>query len=97
MSDAGLRAACRQGWKACMGRTKPDKAKVGPWIHAWATSPTSAQLPRREYPYSPSASCAFHAAVNADQWNNFLRFSCEVRPDLSNVEENPAWPVLLDK
>lgn len=34
--------------------------------------------------------------INADQWSNFLRFSREVRPDLSNVEDNPAWPVLLD-
>ncbi|KAL4430988.1 hypothetical protein ABPG75_006244 [Micractinium tetrahymenae] len=34
--------------------------------------------------------------INADQWNNFLRFSREVRADLSNVDDNPAWPVLLD-
>ncbi len=75
-----------------MGRTKPDeRPRAGKML------PQSAWLPRREYPHSPPASCAPHAAVNADQWNNFLRFSREVRPDLSNVEENPAWPVLLDK
>lgn len=34
--------------------------------------------------------------VNADQWSNFLRFSREVSPDLSNYADNPAWPLLLD-
>ena len=34
--------------------------------------------------------------VNRDQWNNFLRFSREVRTDLSNSGDNPAWPLLLD-
>ncbi|PSC73760.1 DCN1 4 [Micractinium conductrix] len=34
--------------------------------------------------------------MNLDQWNNFLRFSREVAPDFSNVDDNPAWPVLLD-
>ncbi|KAL4859445.1 DCN1-like protein 2 [Chlorella vulgaris] len=34
--------------------------------------------------------------VNADQWANFLRFSREVKADLSNCEDNPAWPLLLD-
>ena len=27
---------------------------------------------------------------------SFLRFSREVRPDLSNYSDNPAWPLLLD-
>ena len=34
--------------------------------------------------------------MNADQWSNFLRFSIEVHPDMSNATENPAWPQLLD-
>jgi DCN1-like protein 4/5 len=34
--------------------------------------------------------------VNADQWACFLRFSREVRPDLGNAADNPAWPVIID-
>lgn len=34
--------------------------------------------------------------INADQWVNFLRFSLEVASDMSNAEDNPAWPVLID-
>ena len=34
--------------------------------------------------------------MNSDQWLNFLRFSQEVRADLSNAGDNEAWPVLLD-
>lgn len=34
--------------------------------------------------------------MSFDQWQNFLRFSLEVNADMSNAEDNPAWPVLLD-
>lgn len=37
-----------------------------------------------------------YKALNLDQWNAFLRFSEEVKPDLSNYDENLAWPLLLD-
>ncbi|KAL4426820.1 hypothetical protein ABPG77_006606 [Micractinium sp. CCAP 211/92] len=65
---------------------------------------TAAQMLALVLPGAPfvEAFCEFlteqkdYKKINADQWNNFLRFSREVRPDLSNVEENPAWPVLLD-
>lgn len=34
--------------------------------------------------------------INLDQWSNFLRFSQEVKADMSNAGDNPAWPLLLD-
>jgi DCN1-like protein 4/5 len=34
--------------------------------------------------------------LNMDQWVNFLKFSTEVREDMSNADENPAWPLLID-
>lgn len=34
--------------------------------------------------------------MTSDQWSNFLKFSQEVHADMSNAEDNPAWPVLLD-
>lgn len=35
--------------------------------------------------------------LNKDQWCNILEFSRQVKPDLSNYEEDGAWPVLLDE
>ncbi len=46
--------------------------------------------------------CAFlrgqaaYKTLNLDQWHSFLRFSAEVKEDLSNAGDNPSWPVLLD-
>ena len=37
-----------------------------------------------------------YKTINLDQWDNILRFSREVKEDMSNADENPAWPVLLD-
>ncbi|OAE26540.1 hypothetical protein AXG93_3817s1020 [Marchantia polymorpha subsp. ruderalis] len=37
-----------------------------------------------------------YKAMNLDQWNAFLRFCDEIKPDLSNYDENQAWPLLLD-
>lgn len=34
--------------------------------------------------------------MNSDQWSTFLKFSHEVHPDMSNANENPSWPLLLD-
>ncbi len=34
--------------------------------------------------------------INMDQWTNFLKFSLEVREDMSNADDNPAWPLLID-
>ncbi|KAL4524828.1 hypothetical protein Ndes2526A_g06932 [Nannochloris sp. 'desiccata'] len=34
--------------------------------------------------------------LNMDQWINFLKFSIEVREDMSNAGDNPAWPLLID-
>jgi DCN1-like protein 4/5 len=34
--------------------------------------------------------------INTDQWTNFLKFEREVKDDLSNYDDNPAWPLLLD-
>ena len=35
--------------------------------------------------------------MNKDQWFNVLEFSRSVAPDLSNYDEDGAWPVLLDE
>ncbi len=34
--------------------------------------------------------------LNMDQWTNFLKFSMEVTQDMSNADDNPAWPLLID-
>eukprot|EP00887_Chlorella_sp_A99_P005482 scaffold1.g5482.t1 len=34
--------------------------------------------------------------ISRDQWSQFLRFSREVRSDLSNYDDNPAWATILD-
>jgi DCN1-like protein 4/5 len=38
-----------------------------------------------------------YKSVNLDQWMNILEFSRSIRADLSNYDENSAWPVLLDE
>lgn len=35
--------------------------------------------------------------VNKDQWYNVYEFSRHILPDLSNYDEDGAWPVLLDE
>ncbi|XP_071950156.1 DCN1-like protein 4 [Antedon mediterranea] len=35
--------------------------------------------------------------VNKDQWCNILEFSRTILPDLSNHDEDGAWPVMLDE
>lgn len=35
--------------------------------------------------------------MNLDQWMNFLRFSREVSPDMSDADDNPAWPLMMDE
>ncbi|KAI9339372.1 hypothetical protein BDR26DRAFT_1007906 [Obelidium mucronatum] len=35
--------------------------------------------------------------INKDQWMSFFDFCMNVRADLSNYEDNSAWPVLLDE
>eukprot|EP01103_Thecamoeba_quadrilineata_P005021 TRINITY_DN14877_c0_g1_i1.p1 TRINITY_DN14877_c0_g1~~TRINITY_DN14877_c0_g1_i1.p1 ORF type:complete len:275 (+),score=51.90 TRINITY_DN14877_c0_g1_i1:52-876(+) len=35
--------------------------------------------------------------INADQWMVFLEFSRTVAPDLSNYDEESAWPVIYDE
>eukprot|EP00123_Amoebidium_parasiticum_P009940 comp19791_c0_seq1/m.23752 comp19791_c0_seq1/g.23752 ORF comp19791_c0_seq1/g.23752 comp19791_c0_seq1/m.23752 type:complete len:271 (-) comp19791_c0_seq1:408-1220(-) len=35
--------------------------------------------------------------INRDQWMNIFEFSATIAPDLSNYDENGAWPVLLDE
>lgn len=35
--------------------------------------------------------------MNKDQWYNVYEFSRHVLPDLSNYDEDGAWPVLLDE
>lgn len=37
-----------------------------------------------------------YKVINFDQWTSFLRFSQEVKPDLSDYKEEDAWPILLD-
>lgn len=34
--------------------------------------------------------------INVDQWNQFYRFSEEVKDDLSNYDDDSAWPLILD-
>ncbi|KAL3878518.1 hypothetical protein ACJMK2_030858 [Sinanodonta woodiana] len=38
-----------------------------------------------------------YKAINKDQWCNILEFSRTIYPDLSNYDEDGAWPVLLDE
>lgn len=38
-----------------------------------------------------------YKVLNKDQWCNILEFSRSVFPDLSNYDEDGAWPVLLDE
>jgi len=37
-----------------------------------------------------------YRTISFDQWQSFLLFSQEVREDMSNATDNPAWPVLID-
>jgi len=36
-------------------------------------------------------------AVSRDVWDQCLEFSREIRPDLSNWEDDGAWPVIIDE
>jgi len=38
-----------------------------------------------------------YKVINKDQWCNILEFSKSIHPDLSNYDEDGAWPVLLDE
>uniref|UniRef100_A0A1A8EKT4 DCN1-like protein n=1 Tax=Nothobranchius kadleci TaxID=1051664 RepID=A0A1A8EKT4_NOTKA len=38
-----------------------------------------------------------YKGLNKDQWYNVLEFSRTISPDLSNYDEDGAWPVLLDE
>ncbi|CAG0915151.1 unnamed protein product [Notodromas monacha] len=38
-----------------------------------------------------------YKVINRDQWCNILEFSRSIKPDLSNYDEDGAWPVLLDE
>eukprot|EP00057_Strongylocentrotus_purpuratus_P013621 XP_011668095.1 PREDICTED: DCN1-like protein 5 isoform X1 [Strongylocentrotus purpuratus] len=38
-----------------------------------------------------------YKVINKDQWCNILEFSRAIRPDLSNYDEDGAWPVTLDE
>ncbi|KAK2188447.1 hypothetical protein NP493_132g06012 [Ridgeia piscesae] len=38
-----------------------------------------------------------YKVINRDQWCNVLEFSRLIHPDLSNYDEDGAWPVMLDE
>lgn len=38
-----------------------------------------------------------YKGMNKDQWYNVLEFSRTIKPDLSNYDEDGAWPVILDE
>ncbi|XP_072040527.1 LOW QUALITY PROTEIN: DCN1-like protein 5 [Amphiura filiformis] len=38
-----------------------------------------------------------YRVINKDQWCNILEFSRAIRSDLSNYDEDGAWPVMLDE
>ncbi|KAI0241283.1 DCN1-like protein 4 [Lamellibrachia satsuma] len=38
-----------------------------------------------------------YKVINRDQWCNVLEFSRLIQPDLSNYDEDGAWPVMLDE
>lgn len=38
-----------------------------------------------------------YKVINKDQWNCFLEFSRNVKADLSNYDNNEAWPLLIDE
>lgn len=35
-------------------------------------------------------------SISKDVWMQVLEFATQIKPDLSNFDENGAWPVLLD-
>mmetsp|Transcript_10112 Transcript_10112/g.10200 ORF Transcript_10112/g.10200 Transcript_10112/m.10200 type:complete len:224 (-) Transcript_10112:633-1304(-) len=37
-----------------------------------------------------------HKRITADQWDQFLHFETVTSSDMSNYDENGAWPILLD-
>lgn len=38
-----------------------------------------------------------YKVINKDQWCNVLEFSRTIHPDLTNYDEDGAWPVMLDE
>ncbi|CAH1776609.1 unnamed protein product [Owenia fusiformis] len=38
-----------------------------------------------------------YKVINKDQWSNVLEFSRTILPDMSNYDEDGAWPVMLDE
>jgi DCN1-like protein 4/5 len=38
-----------------------------------------------------------YRVINKDQWCNVLEFSRLIKPDMSNYDEDGAWPVMLDE
>jgi len=38
-----------------------------------------------------------HQRISLDQWDSFLQFNQSVKIDLSNYDEDGAWPLMLDE
>ena len=38
-----------------------------------------------------------HQRISLDQWDSFLQFNQAVKVDLSNYDEDGAWPLMLDE
>lgn len=73
-------AACPPWRPRCRAACPPSRSP------ATTTTHTTKVTPRHSPPIS-------HPAPPR---RSFLRFSREVREDLSNYHDNPAWPLLLD-
>lgn len=52
----------------------------------------------RVFPYFVEfLNCSKYKVINKDQYYNILDFSRTVNDELTNYDENSAWPVLLDE
>ena len=54
------------------------------------------RAPHLEYFLEFLGQCS-HPRITLDQWESFLLFNQNINLDLSNLEEDGAWPLLLDE
>lgn len=38
-----------------------------------------------------------HGVITLDEWESFLQFNYAVKADMSNYDENGAWPLVFDE
>lgn len=74
-----------------MGGRFPHTERLRQFLKEVCTTPTGQH--RLIYPLQQTS----YKSINLDQWMNILEFSRTIKADLSNYDENGAWPVLLDE